>query len=129
MGLRLITIFFLCLSNIFALQAEEPAKQTTPEVVESAPIPSYESTLIKMLLTLGGLLLLVFLTIWALKKISHGKFGGFGSQKKINIIEKKPLSPKTLLYLIELEGKKILISESQVEVRSLSAIQENDLYE
>jgi flagellar biogenesis protein FliO len=103
------TLFFLF--STLALHAEE--------VVAAQEAPSYEGTLLKMLTTLGGLLLLVFLTIWILKKLSNGRFGGMGPSKKIIILEKKPLSPKTLLYLVELEGKKILISESQFEVRML----------
>ncbi len=125
---KIITMFLLCLSHIFLAQAEESPIPPPETALETKPIPSYESTLTKMLLTLGGLLVLVFFTVWILKKIGQGKFGGFGSQKKINIIERKPLSPKTLLYLIEVEGKKILISESQAEVRALVQTGENDLY-
>lgn len=91
-------------------------------------VPSYEATFFKMLLTLAGLIILVFLTIWILKKATNGRFGSMGSQKKINILEKKPLSPKTLLYLIELDGKKILISESQLEVRTISHPAQEDMY-
>lgn len=105
---------FLVLSAF--LQAEDAT------ILEHAP--SYEGTLIKMLTTLAGLLILVFLTLWLLKKISSGRFGGSNTSKKIVILEKRPLSPKTLLYLVELEGKKILISESQLEVRMLPQVVE-----
>ncbi len=80
---------------------------------------SYEHAFIKMILTLGGLLVLVFLTLWLLRKFSHGRLGGFASSKKIKILEKKPLSPKTILYLVELDGKQVFIAESQLEVKML----------
>lgn len=97
-----------------------PAVDTT----EESPAPSYQGALTKMLLTLGGLLALVFLTIWALKKLSQGKIGSYG-KKQINVLERRALSPKTVLYIVEVEGKKVLIAESQLEVKRLATI---DLY-
>ena len=125
--MRRIILLFICMMSFFSLHADEQAIEEahTPSPVEQtaetlADPSTYESTLFKMLLTLGGLLALVLLTVWALKKLSHGRLGGFGTQKKIMILERKPISPKTFLYYIELEGKKILIAESQLEVRMIS---------
>ncbi len=39
--------------------------------------------------------------------------------KNIKILEKRPLSAKSMLYLIEIDGKKAIISESTLEVRKL----------
>jgi flagellar protein FliO/FliZ len=80
-----------------------------------------------MILTLGGLLLLVFLTLWLLRKLTQGRIGSFGTQKKIKILEKRPLSHKTMLYLLELDGKQVFISESQLEVKSLLNLSEVEL--
>ena len=116
------------------IEAITPPAVQTPDIATTA-IPTspldapYEATLLKMLLTLGGLLALVFITIWGLKKLKQGRLGGFGAQKKIVILEKKPLSPKTLLYLLELDGKKILLSESQVEIKMLVLPQDQEIYE
>ena len=96
----------------------------TPVVVVEKTHDHFEHAFIKMLLTLGGLLLLVFLTLWALRKLTHGKVGSFGSQKKIKILERKPLSPKSVLYLIEIDGKQVIVSESQLEVRSILNLSE-----
>lgn len=133
-----IKIFALLLF-IFSLQAAPMQPAITPtvpaaptEIVTLEPTiqhqefpssvkdsESYEHAFIKMILTLGGLLVLVFLTLWLLRKFSQGRMGGFGSTKKIRILEKKPLSPKTILYLVELDGKPVFISESQLEVKIL----------
>lgn len=140
---KTIVALFLCMLSLFlpsSLKGEEPKEEPKTEITTTpaaqAPTPvtspldaSYESTLLKMLLTLGGLLALVFATIWCLKRLKQGRLGGFGAQKKIIILEKKPLSPKTLLYFIELDGKKILLSESQVEVKMLILPQEQETYE
>jgi flagellar biogenesis protein FliO len=88
-------------------------------LVSKAPESSYENALIKMILTLGGLLLLVFLTLWILRKLSNGRMGGFGTAKKIKVLEKRPLSPKTVIYLLELNGKEVFVAESQLEVKTI----------
>ena len=48
-----------------------------------------------------------------------------GSGRSINILEKRALSPKSILYIVEIGSKKVLISESQVEVRTLTTIAES----
>ncbi len=117
-------MFFICcaLSIAKVLVFAEDATPT-PEVtaIPDTP-PSYEHAFFKMLMTLGGLLLLVFLTIFALKKLSHGKIGGLGSQKKIKVLEKRPISPKSVLYLVEIDHKQVLIAESQFEVRKITEL-------
>lgn len=126
---KLFFILYLWPLAFFA-NTEEVVPPSTAESLlpKTENMPSYEGAFIKMLLTLGGLLALVFLTIWLLKKMTNGRFGSLGTQKKIHILEKKPLSPKTLLYLIEIDGKKALISESQLEVRTLLPLTEEEMY-
>lgn len=110
-----------------------PSPQTVPAAPgQQAPAPlpssnemtnSYESAFVRMLVTLLGLILLVFLTFWVLRRMGKGKFK-MGSSRHINVIERRAVSPKTMLYIIEIGDKKVLISESQVEVRALTTIEE-----
>jgi flagellar biogenesis protein FliO len=140
--LYLLLAFFSCFlpfSSSFSAESKQqtatptqaPASHTVPDSSEKTPLETtlpkaqsaddaYEHAFIKMLATLAGLLLLVLLTIWALRKISQGKIGGFGVQKKIKVLERRPLSPKSILYLVEIDHKQVLISESQLEVRALA---------
>lgn len=98
----------------------------TEDVVEPTPmtLPSYEGAFTKMMLSVVALLVLVGLTLWVLKRLNHGRWRGLGSSKSIQILERKPLSPKSMLYLIEVEGKQFLLAESQLEVRSLCSLNE-----
>jgi flagellar biogenesis protein FliO len=100
--------------------------QPTPEV---NPVPqssskemtdSYENAFVRMLVTLLGLVFLVFVTFWILRRLGKGKFK-MGAGRTINIIDRRSLSPKSMLYVIEIGNKKVLISESQLEVRALTA--------
>lgn len=83
---------------------------------------SYETAFIKTIVVLVGLLVLVILTIWMFKKISNGRLRTFNYLKSVKILEKRPLSPKSMLYLIEVSGKQVLIAESHLEVRTVATL-------
>ncbi|MBI2743375.1 MAG: flagellar biosynthetic protein FliO [Chlamydiales bacterium] len=102
-------------------QPTVPSLDQTPD--ETIPeTPTYEYALGKMLLTLLGLIVLIILTVWMLKKLGSGKAGSASGQS-IKILERRPLSQKSVLYLIEVQGKQVLIAESQLEVRRLADIE------
>ena len=61
------------------------------------------------------------------KKMLKGKYRPSGPSQSIKILEKKVLSPKTMLFLIEVEKEKVLISESQVHVKHLHKCEKNPL--
>jgi flagellar biogenesis protein FliO len=77
----------------------------------------------KMILVLVGLVVLALFTYWLLRKVSQGRFRTLGRKPVIQVVERKQLSPKTMLYIVELEGKKVLLSESQLEVRNLTTFE------
>jgi flagellar biogenesis protein FliO len=107
-----------------------PTDQEPPAQESPAPLPSskemtnsYENAFVRMLVTLLGLVLLVFATFWILRRLGKGKFR-MGSGSSINVIEKRALSPKSMLYIVQIGNKKVLISESQLEVRALTSLEE-----
>ncbi len=106
----------------FLMEAPGVLEPAIPEVPPTTF--SYEHALIKMLLTLGALLVFIFLAVWTLKRLSNAKWRTGGSSRKIHVLEKRPLSPKSMLYLIAVDGKKVLISESSLEVRTIAPIEE-----
>lgn len=102
-----------------ALLAEltENLPSQTADIASSSP--SFGATFIKMVLTLVAILILLFFTFWILKKISRSRYLQMHQTGPMKLIESKAISPKTMLYLIELDGKRIMIAESQAEVRRL----------
>jgi len=125
---KLCFIFFLLpllaeSTDEHILQDEEiapPAIEDTSMIDVHKTTLSYETAFIKMMGVLVAILVLVFLTIWILKRFSQGRLLNANYFKSIKILERRPLSPKSTLYLIEIEGKQVLISESQLEVRTLT---------
>ncbi len=102
------------------LNQEAPSSLPPPSLPSSHEMTdSYENAFVRMLVTLLGLVFLVFATFWVLRRMGKGKFK-MGSSRMINVIERRAISPKTMLYIVEVGNKQVLISESQVEVRALS---------
>jgi len=91
------------------------SEPTVPEVA----IPEYQGAFIKMFLTLIGLVVAIFFTVWALKRLSRGRLHQMNSTRSIKILERRPLSAKTILYLVEVAGKQAMIAESQLEVKRI----------
>ncbi len=86
------------------------------------PEPEYKSTFIKMLFTLIGLIALIIITFWLFKRLIRTKVHQANSNKIIQVLEKRSISPKTMLYLIEVEGERIVIAESQLEVKAIKEL-------
>jgi flagellar biogenesis protein FliO len=104
---------------------------TPPEVPSEVPgvspidmVPGYEGAFLKMFLALIGLIVAIFFTVWLLKKLSQGRWAGGNSNRAIKIIEKRPLSPKTMLYIIDVDGQQSVIAESQLEIKHLMNLEE-----
>lgn len=113
------------IASAFANQVyEEPATTAQPsqyEVPAEPPGTSVSSALNKMVITLAALLILFGVSYWLLKRMGRNRLHSQNSLKAIKIRERRPISPKTTLYIIELAGKEILIAESQLDVRTLAS--------
>ncbi len=95
------------------------------DAMPSLPPGEFGAALGKTLLVLFALVALLGVTFWFLRKLIQQRIEKGAANLTIQIIEKRMLSPKTMLYLVEVEGKKILLAESQVEVRRLETLDSN----
>ena len=109
---------FSFLLPIFLLSAEE-SSPLADELLDH-PTYNYWQEFIHMIITLGLILALVILVVWFLKKFMRNRLYQSSRQNQIQILEKRALSTKSALYLIEVSGKKILISESHSGIQCLS---------
>jgi flagellar biosynthetic protein FliO len=76
------------------------------------------------LLQLAGALLLIiviiYLSVWLMKKYTGGKIAGGGNL--ITIVERRHLAPKQALYLVKIGEKHLLIGASDSGLQKLSDI-------
>lgn len=110
-------------SILFFLNSQLVEAGVSPAPLPEAPplptLPNYEGAFLKMFLTLLCLVVAIFFSVWALKKMTKGRLSASNAARAIKILERRPISPKTTLYLIELNGKQALIAESQLEVKKI----------
>lgn len=67
----------------------------------------------RMLLSLGVILVILYIVLWILRRTVYGKIQGGDENRRIKVIEFRPLSHKTTLYIIEADGTRLLYVESQ----------------
>lgn len=135
---KLACIFFslaspLSFSQETDLQTEEQSANQALEQKDffdkaEAPL-SYKGAFVKMMLTLFGLLALIVFTVWMLRRVSHGRMKQMNSGRSIKILERRPLSAKSILYLVEIGGKQVVVAESQIEVRAITTMDQLPLEE
>jgi len=122
--LLLILVFSIFSSLSFANDASLKALTNQEENIEKPifeePLPpsDFQKTFIRMLISLALIIILVIVTFWAFRKMMRSKQLQANSNKSIKILERRSLSPKSVLYLLEINNKKILLSESHLEIRS-----------
>lgn len=100
--------------------------QTEPLEIEpqiESHTSSYESAFYKMLFVLLGIIVLVFLLFFLFRKLSNSRMNQSNQFRSIKILEKRAISPKSMLYLVEIGGQKILLAESQLEIRNVSNLE------
>jgi flagellar biogenesis protein FliO len=114
------------------LVAQENVLDEQPKELTDSPV-SYSTGLSKILWMTIAFLTLLVITIWAFKRMVKNRAYLAEQRSSIKILEKKMLSPKTMLYLVEVEKEKVLIAESHIEVKRLhemttktKEIQENE---
>ena len=86
---------------------------------QSTPVGELGAAFAKMILTLVVLVLLLLLSYWFIRKLFQNRLQKGSSDAAIQVLEKRMISGKTMLYLIEVDQKKILIAESQLDVKRL----------
>jgi flagellar biogenesis protein FliO len=99
--------------------AADASQEALFQSQNNLPSGDYGAAFVKMFLTLIVLILLLCLTTWVLKRLLRARWEKRSSNQMIHILEKRMLSPKTMLYFIEVDGKKMVIAESQLEVKEL----------
>lgn len=73
---------------------------------------NYWGQFFSMLLTLGFILCLIFVSVYFLKRVMRSRMHQLNKSTGIKILERRALSSKSSLYLVDILGKGVVISES-----------------
>lgn len=97
---------------------------SVPAWADEEPAPGLSGDVGPTLLQLAGALLLIiviiYVSVWLMKKYSGAKIAGGGDL--ISIVERRHLAPKQALYLIKVGEKHLLIGASDSGLQKLSDI-------
>lgn len=81
---------------------------------------NYWGEFVNMLFTLAFVIILIIVSVWFLKKIMRSRVKSLNLSNGIKILERRPLGPKASLYLVDVLGKGLVISDSPSGVQLIS---------
>lgn len=114
-----LALFLLLFSP---LAADETVNEITSLEGQSY---NYMSEFVNMLITLVFVVVLIFVTVWFLKKILRSRIKTLNRSNGIKILERRPLNPKASLYLVDILGKGVVISESPAGIHVITEFPES----
>ncbi len=125
-------IFIICSFFFTSLLADETVSEFLGNTPDTQSY-SYWGEFVNMLLTLGFILILIFVSVWVLKKIMRSRVQNLNRSNGIKILERRPLNSKSSLYLVDILGKGVVISESQSGIQVITEFSDttkiDELYE
>lgn len=80
----------------------------------------YKAAFMKTILIIIAIIFGVFIVIWLLRRMAGSRSMVSNHYKNIKVLERRHLSPQTMLYQVEIGGRQVLIAESKVHVSTLT---------
>lgn len=74
----------------------------------------------KMIFMLGVIIAFLLLIMWFIKRMLSSRIEQLNTTSVIKILERRPITPKTALYIVEAFDKRLMIAESHNGVTLLS---------
>jgi|688.fasta_scaffold02054_6 flagellar biogenesis protein FliO len=132
-------VAFLCVLSSFSRSYAEPPsskEQSNPppfEDVKHSNPPPFEDVnlntgsedhflrdMLQMMLTLGLIVAMIFFITWLLKKVLSSRIQQLNATSDIKILDRRSLSPKSVIYILEARGRGIIVAESTNGLTHLS---------
>jgi flagellar protein FliO/FliZ len=82
---------------------------------------TFQAKFLNMLFILGLLIGFMILASWTLKRMMKSRISQLNVGSTIKISETRSLSPRSTLYLVEVNGQNILIAETQTTITQLAS--------
>lgn len=110
------------------ITSEDPYLRKYPEL-EPQDESRFFYEFMNMLFYLGILIFLLFAFMWLIKRMTNSRIEQLNTTSDIKILERRSVSPKTSIYLIQIEDKRIAITESLNGVTLLSELPTNSQFD
>lgn len=108
-------------------QPSHPPKNYFDIRVDDKENDRFLGEFINMLTTLGIIIVIILIATWFLKKMVNTRIQQLNTTSYIKIVEKRTLTPRTSLYLLDIHGKGFILAESNNGVTSLGSFDVNEM--
>ncbi|MCI5053095.1 MAG: flagellar biosynthetic protein FliO [Simkaniaceae bacterium] len=109
---------------LFALAGPLLADELPPQLAQTeAAHEDYQKLFNRTVTMVVVVIGMVILTIYLVKRMGYARSLQLNSSKHIKIIERRPISPKSILYLVQVANKTLVIAESQVNVKEMTTFE------
>lgn len=114
---RILLLFLIFLTPLIG--AAEPDNIPIPtelthelELAEKHGDTKFYEKFSQMLVTLAAVICFIFFFLWVLKRVLNVRVDKITQTGAIKVLEKKMLSPKTFVYILDFSGKIFAVTES-----------------
>lgn len=108
MAVLLRFLFFICIT--FALPIMAETAELDPAIAPNED--HFMRDFMNMLASLGLIIIVIFIASWLMKRLMSTRMQQMNETSEIKILERRTLTPKTAIYLIEIGGKGLAVAES-----------------
>ncbi len=119
--LRKFLLLFLFISPLAAVETEETAPSATQQEQMLEPI-DYKTQFQKLLISIFIIIILILIVVYCIKLFSSKQTLQLNKKNLIKVIECRSIGHNTTLFLVEVGGKKVLISESKLDVQRIASL-------
>lgn len=99
---------------------QEPENISTPELPMNPEFDRFYGEFFKMLTMLGLIIGFLMVLTWFVKRILNTRLEQINSGSLIQVVERRMLTPKTSIYVLEIMGKRVVIAESHNGVTAIN---------
>lgn len=101
--------------NSRSILEEEIPLPPSLRVLKKQELPKEDNFMkefLSMLMTLGSIIALLLFASWMLKRVANTRIQQMNESSLIKILERRTISPKLSVYLVDIKGKQVAIAES-----------------
>lgn len=82
---------------------------------------------VNMLSTLGVILVVLLIIVWFLKRFNQTRLDQLNTNSSIKVLERRAISQKSVIYLVEIEGSALVFAESVNGITQLTQFELEDV--
>lgn len=111
-------------TNKSTYEVNDPSNPLDPEIKKTNGIENFMKGFMNMMITVLLMVGTIYLIVWGFKRFLNVRMQQLNTTSNIKIKEKRVLSPKSTIYVIEVYDKQYIIAESPTGIHNLEKAKE-----